>query len=55
MGHVALIKWNLLHSATEINVRSYTFHKMDPILRSLERMPKMQFSMDRKFTLQLLC
>jgi hypothetical protein len=23
MGHVALIKWNLLHSATESNVRSY--------------------------------
>ncbi len=34
---------------------SYTVRKMGLILRSIERMLKMQFSMARKFTLQPLC
>ncbi len=32
----------------------HTVRKMDPILRSIERRPQMQFSMARRFKLQLL-
>jgi hypothetical protein len=32
-----------------------TVRKMDRILRSIERRPQMQFSMARRFKLQLLC
>ena len=36
------------------SVYSYTVRKMDLILRPIERRPQMQFSMARRFKLQLL-
>jgi hypothetical protein len=44
----------ILQRKERFKMMSCTFHKMGLILRSIEGIPKMHFSMTRKFMLQLL-